>query len=456
MNEITRGALDSDQNIFTIEFSAVGPQGVRGNGWTNGFGPPVADGELPGDLYLDDDSGDFYSWDGVAWTVVGNMEGPVGPAGPVGPPGSMDEAPMDGDTYGRKNGLWSEIPTAELMKGEWTFDTTTVAPPDAGDVRLDNATQPSATTMWIHKTTTTGSSAGNFLSLVKRNQELYLQAKDDPSKWQAYLVSGDPVDAGTYWTFPLTFDKGGLDVPAGPVVMTALAGVGGSQVAWADITDKPTTFPPTVPIAQADVTDLVTDLAGKEPAIAIGTPADYWAGDKTWKPVADLITGAGIGEAPMDGEQYARQMGDWSIVTGAVEEAPIDGTPYARQDGGWVAASTGGGFASTIDMAAFAGGLLQANEIIFRFEFTHAVTVPIGLAASQGSSGTAATASTVLTLRKNGTSFGTATWAAAGTEPTLAAASATSFAIGDVFSITAPATPDATLADVSLTVVGTI
>lgn len=115
-----------------------------------------------------------------------------------------------------------------------------------------------------------------------------------------------------------------------------------------------------------------------------------------------------------------------------------------------------GGGGGTIELSMFAGGTATASEILFRHEFTAAVTIPAALAGSQGSSGTAATGSAALSLKKNGTQFGTATWAAAGTEPTLAAASSTSFAIGDVLSITAPATPDATLADISLSIVGSV
>lgn len=47
-------------------------------------------------------------------------------------------------------------------------------------------------------------------------------------------------------------------------INTDMGGVG--SVAWADITGKPATFPPTVPIAQANVTNLTTDLAGKAAA----------------------------------------------------------------------------------------------------------------------------------------------------------------------------------------------
>lgn len=46
--------------------------------------------------------------------------------------------------------------------------------------------------------------------------------------------------------------------------------------------------------------------------------------------------GGGIGEAPSDGQQYARQNANWSVVAAAGADAPQDGSPYARQDGNWV------------------------------------------------------------------------------------------------------------------------
>jgi len=52
-------------------------------------------------------------------------------------------------------------------------------------------------------------------------------------------------------------------------------GGGGGSTAWADITGKPSTFPPTLPIAQSGVTNLVSDLAAKAPLASpalTGTP----------------------------------------------------------------------------------------------------------------------------------------------------------------------------------------
>jgi len=59
------------------------------------------------------------------------------------------------------------------------------------------------------------------------------------------------------------------------VAKLAAAGVGGAP-AWADITGKPATFPPTVPIAQADIANLTTDLAGK-----VADTGDTMTGDLT-------------------------------------------------------------------------------------------------------------------------------------------------------------------------------
>lgn len=117
-------------------------------------------------------------------------------------------------------------------------------------------------------------------------------------------------------------------------------------------------------------------------------------------------------------------------------------------------AAGGGGGANAIELSFFAGGTLAANEVLFRHEAARAFTIPAGMTGSRGSSGAAATGTPALSIKKNGVEVGTATWAAAGTVATLAMASATAFAIGDIYSVTAPATPDATLADVSMTILG--
>lgn len=168
------------------------------------------------------------------------------------------------------------------------------------------------------------------------------------------------------------------------------------------------------------------------------------------------IVPSGAGSHP---EEIAfRSEGAWLYLVpekGWMAYVADSGSLVIHDGADWNAFTGGGGGGGTlVELSMFAGGKPTTGELLFRHEFTAAIGIPINLANSQGSSGVAATASAIFSLKKNGTQFGTATWAAAGTEPTFAAVATASFAIGDVLSITAPASVDATLADISLSIVG--
>jgi hypothetical protein len=90
-----------------------------------------------------------------------------------------------------------------------------------------------------------------------------------------------------------------------------------------------------------------------------------------------------------------------------------------------------------------------------RYPFPRPAIFPAGLTNSKGVAATAATAQADFNLLKNGVSFGTMRFAVAGTAATFIAASQASFAIGDVLTVVAPATPDATLANIGFALAGT-
>ena len=46
-------------------------------------------------------------------------------------------------------------------------------------------------------------------------------------------------------------------------------------------------------------------------------------------------------EAPMDGNQYARQNGTWTVVEPGISDSPSDGKQYARQNGAWTQVKAG-------------------------------------------------------------------------------------------------------------------
>jgi len=85
-----------------------------------------------------------------------------------------------------------------------------------------------------------------------------------------------------------------------------------------------------------------------------------------------------------------------------------------------------------------------------------ALTVPTNCAGSLAKAGVAATASTVFTIAQNGSSVATVTFAIAGTTGTFSNQAAIAIATGDVMTITAPGSADATLANVAITILATV
>lgn len=108
------------------------------------------------------------------------------------------------------------------------------------------------------------------------------------------------------------------------------------------------------------------------------------------------------------------------------------------------------------DLAFMLEYVPTSDEIIGRYVSTRAFSIPAGATGSLAKAGTAATAETIFTLKKNGASFGSITFAASGTTGTFAVASTTSFAAGDILTIHAPNTADATISKLGITFIGTL
>lgn len=104
----------------------------------------------------------------------------------------------------------------------------------------------------------------------------------------------------------------------------------------------------------------------------------------------------------------------------------------------------------------FVAGRTSDNETVFRDKVTadNAFTIAASSTVCNAVAGTAATGSTTFTLKKNGSSVGTFTFAASGTEATVTISSPVTFAAGDTREIVGPATSDATLANISITIGG--
>lgn len=95
----------------------------------------------------------------------------------------------------------------------------------------------------------------------------------------------------------------------------------------------------------------------------------------------------------------------------------------------------------------------KASEQVFRFVAARAYKLPADQTNGRALAQTAATASAVFTITKNGTQIGTVTFAAGSTTGTISISADVSFAVGDRIMVVAPSTVDSTLADIDFTFV---
>lgn len=108
---------------------------------------------------------------------------------------------------------------------------------------------------------------------------------------------------------------------------------------------------------------------------------------------------------------------------------------------------------SAHDLHVYISGVTTNAQIVLRFKATRAWSLPASLTGSNLTAGTASTGTATFTLKKNGASIGTIAFTTSATG-VATFASLVSFAVGDIFSVEAPATADATLANIALDFLG--
>ena len=106
------------------------------------------------------------------------------------------------------------------------------------------------------------------------------------------------------------------------------------------------------------------------------------------------------------------------------------------------------------DVPAFVPGLGSTNQKLVRIPIARNVLFPAGAANSYATASAVAAASTTFTISCAGTPFCTVNFALGSSTGVFTQAADQAFAPGDLFEIDGPATPDATLADVGITLWG--
>ena len=118
-------------------------------------------------------------------------------------------------------------------------------------------------------------------------------------------------------------------------------------------------------------------------------------------------------------------------------------------------ASQAGTAAAPFDLAVYFPGQPEDGERLLKLEVARGFTLPTDLAGSRGHADTAATAEAAFAILKNGVEVGSVTFAASSQDAAFVLAGGLVLVPGDRLELVAPATQDATLAGLALTLVGT-
>lgn len=147
----------------------------------------------------------------------------------------------------------------------------------------------------------------------------------------------------------------------------------------------------------------------------------------------------------------------WLFQAVAVEGFQIyirDENATIQHDGSaWQAA---GGGSNVRPIAFFFTTTPTASEVLCLYTACESITLADDFAGSVGDVGTNPTSSFALDVQKNGASVGTITISTGGSFTFVTSGGSVSLASGDQIKVVGPVTPDATCADVSITLKGTV
>jgi hypothetical protein len=225
----------------------------------------------------------------------GGATGATGPAGPQGPQGTQGvQGPQGVQGVPGTQGATGAAGASSSRFFYRKDNSTAAGDPGAGRYRYNNTLQNSSTTiLYISNLTQDNFDVSLMFTIATFSNEFVIQDRNVATDYQDWMQTGPAVSHGTWFEVPVSF-------------------VGGTSVSF---------------IGNQDVAFLLRSVGATGATGATGAAG-------------------GVAEAPNDGQQYARQSLNWSVVTGGGGGAPpatvlplVDGTAavgtttkYARED----------------------------------------------------------------------------------------------------------------------------
>lgn len=108
------------------------------------------------------------------------------------------------------------------------------------------------------------------------------------------------------------------------------------------------------------------------------------------------------------------------------------------------------------DFFAYVASKPTANQVIFRTKLVRPVTFKSGFSGSKVDAGTLSSGDVTFSVKSNSTEIGTINFSSVSGVAFLSLPSEVSLPIDSILTITAPSIPDPSLAEISITLVGSI
>jgi hypothetical protein len=254
---------------------------------------------------------------------------------------------------------------------EYTFSTSTSAPPASGQIRFNNATYSAVTLVWVHNITNGGTDIKRPLLATPIGTKLIIQEQNNSANYADYEVIGTPVDRGNYVEFPVTFLEGGTAIANNQRVLFARQ-MGAS---YAPINSPIFTGDPQAPTPTAgdNDTSIATTAFVKAQSYATITYVD--SADALKAPLASpAFTGNPTAPTPTAGDN------DTSIATTAFVQNAISGVGGGNVSN--VGTPTNGQWAQWTDATHIQGVATAAAPWVQKAGDTMTGTLTIAASAS--------------------------------------------------------------------------
>lgn len=151
---------------------------------------------------------------------AGGPPGPQGEQGEVGPTGPKGDK---GDTgpqgpQGLKGDTGAEGPVGEPGQSfttfEYTYRTGTTEPPGNSEVLFNNSNYALVTKVWVNNNSALGKDNSNSFSIVDAGNRIFVQDKDDATKYVSFDCTEAGIAKSGYYEFPVVFKASGAPLSA--------------------------------------------------------------------------------------------------------------------------------------------------------------------------------------------------------------------------------------------------